>query len=553
MNSSTQYQSLPTYYEDEEDVRIRNSPLATYRKKRSGAKCVRIMQAIALFFTASCVGWLVHQYFDITIFTADLENLRATSSNLSQNASSVALADHIKPNLYGAKHPSTKTVGQTQHSSLSNNTLTFGKGAGNPSGSFKPVLPNPDLFGNFLDELHPADQSRYVTAIPLGGINNQMTGTYNLINLGRISSRTVILPPIIPNEHQPGPIKGQSYSRYYDLPRMIAETGIEMIEWNSIRKEVPETDTGVYAWAKKEWKLASNPLKCWVASRMGGPKEDGGRSISERFGRGLMLDIQPEYAPGDRKKGSWRSMNAAVQYLNTNQSTFLQGSVIKDVGCITESYWLDSPNTFKDTQALIKSLRFTTWLEATVDDMIAQTLGTSVIEVMNGKAEFITVHLRRNDIASKCQPAPKNWKELAPTEYDPKHHKRSDLVSDHVDKIQLVKRKAEWQSCRFTDSYVISRVNALRNSLGKPGIAVILTTDDINSHSLALFDSQPNWHRFQLDQFIAHESYDGFDSVMIDACLLTRGIAFLGTRVSMMSRLASHRGKAWYSRASEMF
>lgn len=139
---------------------------------------------------------------------------------------------------------------------------------------------------------------------------------------------------------------------------MSAETGIEMIEWNVIRKDVPETDTGEYAWAKKDWKLASNPLKCWVASRMGGPKEDGGRSISERFGRGLMLDIQPEYAPGDRKKGSWRSMNAAVQYLNTNQSTFSQGSVTKDVGCITESYWLDSPNTFKDTQSLIKSLRY---------------------------------------------------------------------------------------------------------------------------------------------------------------------------------------------------
>lgn len=138
---------------------------------------------------------------------------------------------------------------------------------------------------------------------------------------------------------------------------MTSLTGIKLVEWNKLRDQVPDSETGEYAWTKRDWKLASNPLKCWVASRMGGPKEDGGRSISSRFGRGLMLDIQPEYAPGDRKKGAWRSMATAVKYLETNASTFSVGKVSKDVGCLTESYWLDSPNSFKDTQSLIKSLR----------------------------------------------------------------------------------------------------------------------------------------------------------------------------------------------------
>lgn len=196
-------------------------------------------------------------------------------------------------------------------------------------------------------------------------------------------------------------------------------------------------------------------------------------------------------------------------------------------------------------------------MESIVDNAIAQVLGTSVQDVKHGKIKFITVHLRRNDIASKCKPAPKNWQSLAPTHYDPHLHKRlsfppSEFYGTDSNRL-LVKRKADWTNCRFTDSYIISRVNSLRKSLHKPDLPVILTTDDTNQASLAKFDAQPNWHRFNLDHFVSKEQLDDFDQVMIDACLLTRGTAFLGTGVSTMSRLAAQRGKAWYSRRAETF
>lgn len=177
------------------------------------------------------------------------------------------------------------------------------------------------------------------------------------MNLGRLSSRTVILPPIVPNEHQPRHIRGRSYSRYYDLPRMTAQTGIRLTEWNDLRSNVPATEAGEFAWTKRNWTMASNPLPCWVASKMGGPPAEGGRSLSARFGRGLMLEIKPQYAPGDESQGAWRSMAAAVKYLQTNASTVIHQAESKDVGCLTESYWLDTPKAYSDTQVLIRNFR----------------------------------------------------------------------------------------------------------------------------------------------------------------------------------------------------
>ncbi|KAG0140374.1 hypothetical protein CROQUDRAFT_718675 [Cronartium quercuum f. sp. fusiforme G11] len=558
MGSSSHYQPLPTSSEDDQ-LRAENLPVLIYRKRR-GVNWIRIIQILSLSLTASCLGWVGYHYTcgafllspqaiaakQIFLSPSQWDNqIEKSPSYVNHSRDSEPVVNLVSPRPFVNLEADAETV-----ESKTNNIK---------SSTSNPTLPNPYLFGNFFDQLESIEKTRYVTAVPLGGINNQMIGTFNLMNLGRHSSRTVILPPITPNEHQSASIKGRSYSRYYDLPQLTAQTGIKLVEWNTLRNQVPELETGVYAWTKRHWQLASNPLTCWVASNMGGPKEDGGRSISTRFARGLMLDIQPQYAPGDLKKGSWRSMAAAVKFLETNSSTRSLGEVSKDVGCLTESYWLDSPTSTPDTHSLIKHLRFTDWLESIVDNLIARALGTSVEKIKSGQVKFITVHLRRNDIAAKCQPAPKNWETLAATEYNSDLHKRalSDFTPTEpltsVARRSLAKRKADWTSCHFTDSYVISRVNAFRKKLKQPNIPVILTTDDTSVSSLALFDIQPNWHRFDLAKFSNDEVYDGFDSVMIDACLLTRGVGFLGTGVSTMSRLAANRGRFWYSRHAEIF
>lgn len=155
MVSPSHYQPLRTSSEDEQ-LRIRYPPSLPQRKK-FGTKCIRIMQFVSLSLTASCLGWVGYQYSD-----------RQPSASPKKIETEQVLST---PSRWGSHVDVVKTGGGPSRSSSSKAHLS----------NKHPTLPNPDLFGTFLDQLESANQSRYVTAIPLGGINNQMTGTVSFI------------------------------------------------------------------------------------------------------------------------------------------------------------------------------------------------------------------------------------------------------------------------------------------------------------------------------------------------------------------------------------
>lgn len=125
---------------------------------------MKMVQVISLVLTAWFLGRIVYHYSDGYVSFSLQRNV--TDNMLNQSLSSMAKASW--DNLF-TDPTSDAEVTEDQTLSIETNLKNTTQ-----------VVINSDLFGNFLDHLESVDKSRYVTAVPLGGINNQMTGTVSV-------------------------------------------------------------------------------------------------------------------------------------------------------------------------------------------------------------------------------------------------------------------------------------------------------------------------------------------------------------------------------------
>ncbi|KAI8344966.1 hypothetical protein B0O80DRAFT_534672 [Mortierella sp. GBAus27b] len=79
---------------------------------------------------------------------------------------------------------------------------------------------------------------RYLSYLPFAGLTNQFMGLQNAMYAAKLLNRTLIIPPIVSNVHD-NDNTHQRWSLYFDMQKFTNLTGVQVVEWDSVR---PLTD-----------------------------------------------------------------------------------------------------------------------------------------------------------------------------------------------------------------------------------------------------------------------------------------------------------------------
>ncbi|KAG0340617.1 hypothetical protein BG000_011576 [Podila horticola] len=252
---------------------------------------------------------------------------------------------------------------------------------------------------------------RYFTYLPLGGGNNQFTALQKAALLAKDLGRTLLLPPISPNQH----VKtwaGPAYSEFFNLDKFMRLSGIYVLEWAAI-KQTPVDDPPKSL--TRHWEDFSEELVCIPNGGIGLSNQ----SLFDKFRPQFLLKYRPHIPTEDTTGGKSTDYNYAKEVLLKDVAS--GASVTKTekgqpspelLKCLSCPYFLGGPELGKrQWDEVGVHLRFSDRTEALVDDILDTLLGPptttgvgSPVSKVRRHPEFIIVHLRRGDIVNKCPP-----------------------------------------------------------------------------------------------------------------------------------------------------
>ncbi|TDL27890.1 hypothetical protein BD410DRAFT_335189 [Rickenella mellea] len=131
---------------------------------------------------------------------------------------------------------------------------------------------------HFRDNLR--NDTKYVTAWAPGGWTNDVMSYFNIIYLASISNRVAILPPFEPS-HMPLDAPPMTFSEIFDLPRLIEETRMRVIEFWDVKD--PQSDS-------------VDDIGCWSTWATANPSGGGARPS----GNANIAKLDPSYTPVPR-------------------------------------------------------------------------------------------------------------------------------------------------------------------------------------------------------------------------------------------------------------
>ncbi|KAG0360145.1 hypothetical protein BG005_011376 [Podila minutissima] len=397
---------------------------------------------------------------------------------------------------------------------------------------------------------------RYFTYLPLGGGNNQFTALQKAALLAKDLGRTLLLPPISPNQH----VKtwaGPAYSEFFNLDTFMRLSGIYVLEWAAI-KQTPVDDPP--SSLTRHWEDFSEELVCIPNGGIG----LGNQSLFDKFRPQFLLKYRPHIPAEDTTKGKSTDYNYAKDVLLkdvVSASGASLGTNTKKgqpspelLKCLSCPYFLGGPDLGKrEWDEVGVHLRFNDRTEALVDDILDILLGpptttvtTTVTTVTTGKdspiskvrrhPEFIIVHLRRGDIVSKC-PTGVVEKDCVV---------QIEAIAEQVDKIEKKRRIKAPSKDVLKRLPVLVTTNERRmkelDIIEKLGW-ILLDHGSKEDEDKDKEGGPSNKNRRKLGTFA---KYGPWYPPMLDAVLLTRGRYMIGMKNSRMSVLASQRGQAWY-------
>ncbi|KAG0096571.1 hypothetical protein BGZ93_004332 [Podila epicladia] len=400
---------------------------------------------------------------------------------------------------------------------------------------------------------------RYFTYLPLGGGNNQFIALQKAALLAKDMGRTLLLPPISPNQH----VKtwaGPAYSEFFDLDTFMRLSGIYVIDWAAI-KQTPVDDPP--SSLTRHWEDFSEELVCIPNGGIG----IGNQSLYDKFRPQFLLKYRPYIPAEDTTKGKSTDYHFAKDVLLKDVASASDASAGMNtkngqpspdlLKCLSCPYFLGGPELGKrEWDEVGVHLRFNDRTEALVDDILDILLRPSTIITtptsIAGKGspmskvrrhpEFIVVHLRRGDIANKC-PAGVVEKDCVV---------QIETIAEQVDKIEDKRRTKALDGGNDANKDVLKRLPVLvttnekrkteLNKIEKLGWILL----DHGSEEDEDKDKEGEHFNKNTRKLGTLTKYGPWYPPMLDAVLLTRGRYMIGMTNSRMSVLASQRGQAWY-------
>ncbi|GAA5914475.1 O-fucosyltransferase family protein [Sporobolomyces salmoneus] len=411
------------------------------------------------------------------------------------------------------------------------------------------VLNHPDVpQASLLSQLKPG--VRYITSMSYGGHANQFIGIQNLLHLGKLLNRVVIIPTLTPLHFQGLP---QDMSTFYDLDYFYEKTSIPIIEQSTL----------------KRWNFTDPPplesVTCWSVLEA----VADGRNVNDGSMAVHNIDIKyyplpplsraseetkiwtgaiHEFDSNPRSKGKWitRVRDELLPHddiVGDDQKTAAGSPSLKSgfdprnneppsdqLFCLDTTFFLGSrmfPPAYPSTPPIEplrpyegeawmqagQHLRFSSRLETLAEEYLKKLFGVSKL---NHIPPFITCHIRRGDFAEE---------------------RGLTSLDQYTDAVQRVRERLEWRMDNMKG----------RNGLLKGGdYQVVVATDEApNSEFVRILKEELRWKVIDHDFMETERKLGAWYTLLIDSVILSRGRGFVGTEFSTFSYLAGLRVKYW--------
>ncbi|KAG0228836.1 hypothetical protein BGW42_001916 [Actinomortierella wolfii] len=359
---------------------------------------------------------------------------------------------------------------------------------------------------------------KYVSYLPYAGLTNQFIALQNAAYIARRLNRTLIIPPILANEHDRDK-SNQPWSDYFDLQRLKEETGIDSVEWHKVRKMTlnqaligHEQSINRYVPLPK-WLAVAQNLTCHVIYGYGDWEKIHTTEVSflTQFLFNPVFKLAPPRKPG----------TIVYDRIKIGAKDNLHMGDVVDVDDLVDRYadntdqLLFFSHTFKVKDPLGKR----SWAEAGEHFHFADTILDYIIKAISRRVgrpvmEYIAIHLRRNDVVRKCtNPSGANL-----SIYD----------------------------CTPPLGWYAAEVEKARKIAGE-SLPVVVTTDTKDPQELETI-SKLGW--YLIDHAVLQTEYEvgTFGPAMVDSAILANARVLIGTYMSTMSRTAARRQKSWFNR-----
>ncbi|KAK4703771.1 hypothetical protein P7C70_g2446, partial [Phenoliferia sp. Uapishka_3] len=398
---------------------------------------------------------------------------------------------------------------------------------------------------------------RYVTTMSYGGHANQFIGIYNLLYLGKVLNRVVIIPTLIPLHFDADPL---DMSAFFDVERFNLESGIPAIMLSDLKHL---NMTNPPPWER---------ISCWSVHERVTPGGGNGNDGSMRF-HSIDVDYwaMPEMRTGYKGGNIWfneldsfdADSDARQAWIETVKEELLpqerpEGRVaVKEknlkygfdprnspepndqILCFDTTLFIGSnskppayiekipiePKRSYEGEGWIQAgqyLHFTDAVEALADEYLRALFDVSYNTEI---PPFITVHIRRSDF--------KEARGLTP-------------LSDYTDGVARIRSKIQ---ARMDD-------RTLWNGPGKdkeayPGgilakdYAVVVTSDEESDSPFVKQLHDLGWKVLDHTKMGTIVRMGEWYPTIIDQAILARGRGFMGTEWSTYSYLGGLRVRYW--------
>ncbi|KAF9202194.1 hypothetical protein BGZ49_007607 [Haplosporangium sp. Z 27] len=433
-----------------------------------------------------------------------------------------------------------------------------------------------------LGPLTPAESlldpnTKYVSFLPFAGLTNQFMGLEFGALLAKKLNRTLILPPIISNNHDDENTH-QHWSRYFDLPRFTHLTGIPVLEWDHVRPLTPaqravgrdqalrRTPNGTIE--TKEWVQVAENLTCEMISGYGGLEKGVNHSARNFLWHFLFRAIYVQKPPPPPGTPDFTQANVTGgAYLN-NGMDVLDDIVARYID--SESQLLVLSNTYKiqdppygnrrQWSEIGANLHFVPQLMEYVTMCVNEELrrDRGIETLLNDDPEEKEVPVDDKDALPQI-PKSKNPNATDSGDIDnPETSKitapvvRIPHIAVHLRRGDIgLKCSADKERCLVPFDRIVEAVALARTAAAARGLhsrlPVVVTTDTTSEDDIQRIQ-QLGWHRMDHSKYGTEKLWGSFGAVLVDSAILAHADEFVGTAVSTLSKIAAARQSSWYHR-----
>ncbi|KAF9938420.1 hypothetical protein BGZ67_000191 [Mortierella alpina] len=439
-------------------------------------------------------------------------------------------------------------------------------------------------------------KTKYLSFLPFAGLTNQFIGLEVAAFAAKQLNRTLIIPPIISNIHDHENTH-QRWSQFLDLPRFTELTGIQVVEWDTVRPLSHShhqigKDQAVWGARHKQseteaWSQVAQNVTCQIIYGYGAPDLDV--NISARYFAWhflFRLDFvrppakKPEtpvydrttVAPDNRHEDDLVVMDDLVaRYRDYDDETTgrLQSQehdLQQDYQILFLSHAFKIKDPFHSNRywsEVGRHMHFVPQLMEYATMRVNQEVaGDKGIEVVpnNDPEEDETKATVRTSVGTGSETqSPQDLKqqedevEVTQTANITAPQTRVPHIAVHLRRGDIFKKCSEKDraSCLLPFAMYEEAVERARVAAVKAGetshLPVIVTTDTDSEDDFEKI-RELGWHWLDHTKYDTKKTWGSFGPAMVDAGILAHADVFVGNGKSTMSRIAAARQKSWYHR-----